>query len=180
MILLSTNGNMIFFKRWKILFIIVFLLNAITTFGQNMQIPDTLRGMSFADSIVESKHITKKRYFNHNFKILKKELGNKDSIVVHNSNVKEFIGVLEDMGDFGIIKKPYHMVISAQQYHTVLNWYKKVSRIITLSMLKKFIKRNYMALCSDYEIEQMEILLSQYKKRLRLYYIMRINNMPQQ
>ena len=37
-----------------------------------------------------------------------------------------------------------------------------------------------MALCSDYEIEQMEILLSQYKKRLRLYYIMRINNMPQQ
>ena len=93
------------------LFIIVFLLNAITTFGQNMQIPDTLRGMSFADSIVESKHITKKRYFNHNFKILKKELGNKDSIVVHNSNVKEFIGVLEDMGDFGIIKNPYHMVI---------------------------------------------------------------------
>ena len=72
------------------------------------------------------------------------------------------------------------MVISAHQYHTVLNWYKKVSRIITLSMLKKFIKRNYMALCSDYEIEQMEILLSQYKKRLRLYYIMRINNMPQQ
>ena len=126
------------------------------------------------------KAYNKKRYFNHNFKILKKELGNKDSIVVHYSNVKEFIGVLEDMGDFGIIKNPYHMVISAQQYHTVLNWYKKVSRIITLSMLKKFIKRNYMALCSDYEIEQMEILLSQYKKRLRLYYIMRINNMPQQ
>lgn len=170
MILLLTNGIMNFFRWGKLLFIIVFLLNAITTFGQNMQIPDTLRGMSFADSIVESKHITKKRYFNHNFKILKKKLGEKDSIVVHDSNVREFIGVLEDMGDFGIIKNPYQIVISVQQYHAILNWYKKVSRIITLSMLKDFIKRNYMVLCSDYEIEQMEKLLYQYKKSLRLYY----------
>ena len=74
------------------------------------------------------------------------------------------------MGDFGIIKNPYQIVISVQQYHAILNWYKKVSRIITLSMLKDFIKRNYMVLCSDYEIEQMEKLLYQYKKSLRLYY----------
>lgn len=156
-------------KRNIVIFIL--LLNVMASYSQRKLTPDTLRGMYIADSIVESKHIINKRnYFRKNFKKLRKEIGSSDSVVVHNYDIIEFIVLLDDMSDYGFIKNPYIITISLQQYHSIRKWYKKVSRYITLPMLKNFIKGNYMLLCSDYEKEKMDRLLCQYRENLMFHY----------
>jgi len=156
----------------RIIIIIILSLATFMVYGRNSSIsdiPDSIRGMFIADSISETR--LKEDFFCKYFKKLRRKLKGKESVVIRDFDLEEFIAIIDDMGQFGIIKNPHsNLTITKDQYNTIYNWFKKVSPYITRSMTKNFIKINYMAFCSDYEIEKLERLLSQYRKILMSHY----------
>ena len=150
----------------RIFIILILSLASFTSYGQSSSIPDSIRGMFIADSISET--ILKDGYLYKNFKKLKIKLKGKESVIIMDFDLQEFIAVIDNMGQFGIITNPHcNIAITKNQYNTIYSWYQKVSPYITKSMIKDFIKINYMAFCSDYEIKRMENLLSQYREYLK-------------
>lgn len=156
-------------NKYNLIIFIILIFDFQFTYGQDY-IPDSVRGIIIADSIVNSKNIESvDSYFGTNLDFLETLFDhNFQKIIIYNFDLIEFIWVYSDMSQHDLIRDPHkNLWLSYQELIKMKKWYRKNREKITLCMLKNFIKINYMAFSSDKEQERLEEKLARYRSLLK-------------